>query len=428
MVEKVILGAGIAGISAAYHANKYGYKTTIYEARDSWGGLLDNFFIDRFRFDTTVHLSFAKDKYVRSIFDQTDYYEYIPVPYNYENGVWLKHPVQNNLYPISASEKVEAIKGFIERPNLDKVSNYYEWLLRQYGGYIADRYPVKYTQKYWTVHPKELSVDWVGIRMYRPNIDEVLIGALTDETPNLYYAKEMRYPQKGGFKAFLNPMVDFCDIKTKKRAIRINPKHKYVEFADGEKVYYETLISSIPLPNLVSMIDEVPLNIIEAAKKLWATSVAIVSIGFNRPDVAKHLWFYVYDESILASRVYSPNLKSPDNVPDDCSSLQFEIYFSKHRPLKIQCDNLIEHIANSIEKMDLASKNDIIVTDCRIVPFGNVVFDHGMISRREAVKKFLKTINIHTIGRFGEWAYLWSDQSLLSGKRVIDGLFNKGVK
>lgn len=425
MGGNVILGAGIAGISAAYHANKYEYKTTIYEARDSWGGLLDNFSIDGFRFDTTVHLSFTKDEYVRSIFDQTYYYEYVPVPYNYENGIWLKHPVQNNLYPLSASEKVEAIKGFIERSSLNQASNYYEWLLQQYGSYMSDRYPVRYTQKYWTVHPKRLSVDWVSIRMYRPDIEEVLIGALTNETPNTYYAKEMRYPKKGGYKAFLNPMVGFCDIKTNKRAVRINTKHKYIEFADGEKVYYETLISSIPLPDLVSMIDDIPLKIRETAKELWATSVAIVSVGFNRPDVAKHLWFYIYDESILASRVYSPNLKSPDNVPDNCSSLQFEIYFSKYKPLKIQPDNLTQHIVNSIEKMDLASKNNIVVTDCRIVPFGNVVFDHGMISRRETVKEFLKTINIYPIGRFGEWAYLWSDQSLLSGKRVIESILSK---
>jgi protoporphyrinogen oxidase len=428
MTGIVILGAGIAGISAAYHAKQYGCKTIIYEASNRCGGLLDNFTIDGFRFDKAIHLSFTKDKYVRAIFDQTEYYTHIPNPHNYDNGLWLKHPVQNNLSPLPVNEKVKAVQSFIERPKLKDGANYREFLEAQYGSYISGRYPCRYTEKYWTIPPEKLSTDWIDNRLYSPTLEEVLTGCLTDNTPNTYYAKEMRYPKEGGYKAFLNPMIDLCEIQTGKRAMRINTKFQYVEFSNSEKVYYENLISSIPLPNLIRMMDQVPENIKEAAKDLWATSIALVSVGFNRPDVSKYLWFYIYNTEINPSRAYSPSLKSPKNVPEGCSSLQFEMYFSKYRPLNIGKEHLIEHVVESIKEMRLGSEKDILFTDLRFIPFGNVVFDHGMINKRNTIKQFIISKNIYPIGRFGEWDYLWSDQSLLSGKKVVEEIIQNRKK
>jgi len=417
-----VLGGGIAGISANYHAKINGYHCEIFEAGQRYGGLLDNFQINEFRFDTAVHLSFTKDKCVRDIFDKVEYLTLKPQAYNYSNGYWLKHPVQNNLYPLPVEEKVLAVNEFINRPKKSGQENYKSWLLGQYGNYIAENYPLLYTRKYWTVDAEKLSTDWVGNRMYKPSIDEVLFGAMTDQTPNTYYAKEMRYPQIGGYRKFVESMAEECRIHLNKKAIRINLKKKKIEFADGSSNYYENLISTIPLPELVKIVSDIPNNVKDIATDLWATSVQLISIGFNRPDIAKYLWFYVYDEDIEVARAYSPNLKSQDNVPDGCSSLQFEIYHSKYKPLKMQEDALIEHIISAMKKMKLAEKNDIVITDCRNVPYANVVFDLGMVKKRNILRDYLDGMGIKTAGRFGEWDYLWSDQSLLSGKRAIESL------
>ncbi len=429
MSKIMVLGAGIAGLSAAYHGKKTGLNLNIeiFEEKASYGGLLANFILNGFRFDNAVHLSFTKDSYVRSLFDQTPYITHKPDAYNLENGKWFKHPIQNNLFPLSVEDKVQAIKSFLERPVIANPDNYQEWLFQQFGEYIAKRFPLKYTKKYWTVDANRLSTEWIGNRMYRPSLEEVLFGAMTDDTPNTYYTQEMRYPQKGGYKSFLDPMVKECAIHTNKKATLIDAKNKWVEFATGEKIFYERLISTIPLPEIIKIIKDVPDNIAVAANELWATSIALVSIGFNRPDIAKYLWFYIYDESLYASRVYSPNLKSLDNVPPGCSSLQFEIYFSKFNPLSMSSDLLVEHAINSLQLMNLANRGDIVTTDCRIIPYANVVFERGMVEIRQNVIDYLKSKEIYVAGRFGEWDYLWSDQSLLSGKKVIDSLFSTGT-
>ncbi len=427
MTGLIVLGGGIAGISAAYHARKTGREAVIYEARERWGGLLDHFTVEGFRFDHAVHFAFTDDPYLKEILYQVDYYEHDPNPYNYEGGRWLKHPVQNNLYPLPVQERVEAIKSFVDRPNMSEAANYRDWLVQQYGEAIAGRFPGTYTHKYWTVAPEVLTTDWIGCRMYRPSLDEVLFGAMTEETPLTYYVKKMRYPKTGGFRAFLDPVVQGLDIRTNKRAVQVDPRNKYVLFADGEKRHYERLVSSVPLPELISMIKDAPEPVREAAATLWATSVAIVSIGFNRPSITDFLWFYIYDRDIYPARVYSPGMKSPDNVPVGFSSLQFEIYFSKNRPLPGSPDSMIEHVAGIIEKMKLASRKEILLSDCRILPYGNVAFDHGMIRRRDQVRAYLEEVGILPVGRFGEWDYLWSDQCFLSGKKV-ESLFTSAKR
>ncbi|MCI3926321.1 FAD-dependent oxidoreductase [Paenibacillus sp. TRM 82003] len=416
----VVLGGGAAGLGAAYTAQQFGERAPIYEARERAGGLLDFFTIgEGYRFDHAVHLSFTKDPEARSIFDRTPYHTHHPTPYNYEDGVWLKHPVQNNLYPLSAEEKVEAIESFLARPPLRDGDTYRDWLISQYGRFVADRYPIRYTRKYWTVDAERLTTDWIGRRMYRPKLKEVLRGAFTSETENVYYAPEMRYPKKGGYRAFLDPLLSRCRVLTGKKAILIEAKRKRVEFADGSSVFYDKLISSLPLPVVVGLLDDVPHDVRHAATGLWATSAALVSVGLRTPHRAPSLWFYIYDEAIAAARVYSPSWKSADNAPEGASSLQFEIYFSRHKPLGMDRDTLVEHVLAAMERMGVADRSDVVATDAREIPYANVAFDEGMAERRTKVREYLSSIGISTVGRFGEWDYLWSDQSLMSGRREV---------
>ena len=72
--------------------------------------------------------------------------------------------------------------------------------------------------------------------------------------------------------------------------------------------------------------------------------------------------------------------------------------------------------------MNLCQDEDIAFIDYRLLPFGNVIFYDGMEKDRKIVKDYLHEAGIHLIGRFGEWDYLWSDQSLLSGMGYTKGV------
>ena len=84
---------------------------------------------------------------------------------------------------------------------------------------------------------------------------------------------------------------------------------------------------------------------------------------------------------------------------------------------------LVKVIEQISKVMGFDIKEDIIVSDVRFEPYANVIFDHDIYPNRRLVKKYLQANDIIPIGRFGEWAYLWSDQSLMSGvgaaKKII---------
>jgi protoporphyrinogen oxidase len=425
-MRNLILGAGIAGIAASYELKRHNIDSIILEKNNNWGGLLDNFSIDGFKFDKFIHLSFAKDEYVNNVFFKTDFIRHKPLSSNYYKGTWLKHPAQNNLYPLGDEEKNTILNDFKKRKDLEvsKISNYEEWLRVQYGDYFSENFPMVYTEKYWTVKAKELETQWVGERMYKPTLEEIERGCQTDMTPNTYYAKEMRYPKKGGYKSFLKPMVEDATIFTNHKIVSIDLENKNIYIENGVVFSFDNLISSLPLPEICKLIKNIPEKVLEASKKLNFTSGYLISLGFNKPDIVDKLWFYIYDKEILPARVYSPSLKSPDNAPEGCSSLQAEIYFNKGEKINISDEQLLEQTIQKFKEMGLFNEKDIVVKDIRSEKYANVIFDHHIYENRKIVIDCLKENDIISVGRFGEWDYFWSDQSLLSGRDGARKLIN----
>ena len=288
-----------------------------------------------------MHLSFTNDIEVRKQFDKTPYVSHLPIAYNYYNGYWLKHPVINNLAELEAEEKVRLLKSFVDRNVNAEIENYRDWLTASYGSEISKSFYEVYTRKYWTVEAEQLSTTWIGYRLNAPDIEKMLWGAFSTETGMDYYAKEMRYPMSGGYQAFIDSLAENVNIEYNKEATGIDLSQKKVMFGDGTVCHFEKLVSSIPLPKLVSITQDVPEDIKIAATQLKASKISLVSIGFNKKDIPKHLWFYIYDEDIMAARVNSPSIKSSNNVPKNCSSLQFEIY---HAPdAEVNKNEIIEN-------------------------------------------------------------------------------------
>lgn len=420
MSNNVILGAGIAGISAAYHLKQKGENSVIFEKDNDWGGLCGFLEIDGFRFDRFVHFTFAKDEKIAELFAKSSpLYAHPPVSYNYWRGCWLKHPAQNNLAPLPIEEKVKIIDSFVNRPRKDvaEISDYAEWLRVQYGDYFAENFPFAYTRKYWGVEAKQLETKWVGNRLHVSPLPEVLRGAFAEQQENFYYTKFMNYPKKGGFRSIMNECRKGLDIRLNKKAVRIDTAVKQVEFADGTVENYDNLISSLPLPEIIKMISDVPENVQNAAKQLRWTCGYQVSLGFNRPDVAKYLWFYIYDEDVPPARVYSPNLKSPDNAPEGCSSLQAEIFFANGAKV-VDKNIILQKTVEKLKEICQFNDSDVVVKDIRFEPYANIIFTPEIYESRKVVREWLQARDIKTIGRFGEWDYLWSHQAFESGMKV----------
>lgn len=249
--QNIIIGAGIAGLGAAHALKLKGEDSLVLEKDETWGGLCGCFEIDGFRFDRFVHFSFSKDARVNDIFFQTPFLKHTPNPSNIYHRKWIKHPAQNNLYPLSEDEKKLIVDDFMKRKSVEEVlnrkgTNYEEWLRCQFGNYFAEHFPMVYTRKYWMKEAKALRTEWIGSRLYQPSVEEVIAGCKAEDSRVAYYAKEMRYPTQGGYRTFFEPLAREAHIQYRTGVTSIDPSLHIVKDSEGRAYRYKRLIASAP--------------------------------------------------------------------------------------------------------------------------------------------------------------------------------------
>jgi len=421
----VVLGSGMAGFGAANILHSEGLRPVVYERSPYYGGHTASFVDKGFLFDLGPHISFTKDERIQKLLAGyvDDKYEAVQVKLdNYWKGLRLTHPVQLHLNGLPHDLIIEVISDFVKEHNAPepKVANYEEWLIASYGRKFAETFPMTYARKYHTTDAKNMSTDWLGPRMYRPSLQEMLRGALGPWSPEVHYITNFRYPTHGGFVSYLKDFPRIADITLEHEVVGIDPKAKQIRFSNGVTVGYSALVSSIALPALIPMIAGVPQDVVAAARRLACTTCVLVNVGVNRAELSEGQITYIYDEDIAFTRLSFPHMLSKANAPDGCGSIQAEVYFSdKYRPLQQTSEQIIERVIADLRRCNILRDSDeIMFRGARTVRYANVVFD---LERAEAVKTvhgYLDDIGINYCGRYGDWGYMWTDESFISGERA----------
>ncbi|MGB3209934.1 MAG: NAD(P)-binding protein [Desulforhopalus sp.] len=423
--EVIVLGAGMAGLGAGHFLSSQGISAAIYDRNPYYGGHAASSNINGFVFDEGPHISFTANKKLQKLFSESvnTRFEILQARVNnYWQGYWFKHPAQCNLYGLPHELVVEIIDDFIKAQNSksSEIKNYKEWLYANFGKAFAENFPMKYGLKYHTTSAENMSIDWIGPRLYRPDVKEVLRGALTRYTPEVHYVDNFRYPTSGGFVSFLKIFTGEGNFQGDHELINLDPHTKIIEFANGKQIPYDKIISSIPLPELVRRITGVPPHVIKASEDLACTSCIVVTIGINRQDISEAHWSYFYDDDFCFSRLSFPHMQSPNNVPSGTGSIQAEIYFSKkYKPVDRSADDCIEPVLRDLKRCGLVKESDkIVFTHAKIIQYANIIFDLDRTTALEVVHDYLDEIGVSYCGRYGEWGYHWTDQSFVSGEKA----------
>jgi protoporphyrinogen oxidase len=426
MKRVVILGAGMSGFGAAHRLHSKGIRPVMYDQMPYPGGHTASFtFEPGFTFDNGPHVSFTKNIYIQDLFAESVQGEYESVSYNLNNywrGYWIKHPAQSNLHGLPKDLIVKIIKDFADvnyGPDRE-VRNYEDWLLASYGATFARTFPMEYTAKYWTTEARNLTTGWLGPRMHRPKFEEVLFGAFSQESPSVHYITEFRYPRRNGFGAYLSMFIPKPELRLGQKVTGIDAKKKVLRFGPGKTDNYQSLISSIALPDLILLIDDVPVDVVEAVGKLACSSCVLVNVGIDRHDVSDAHISYFYDRDICFSRLSFPHNMSRNNVPPGTSSIQAEVYYSsKYKPMLQKPEDHVQPVVADLRKCGLVHPDDrIIHSNHHVIPYANVIFDHDREKALAIVHGYLDDIGIAYCGRYGRWEYIWTDEAFVSGEEA----------
>jgi len=424
MPNIIILGTGMAGFGAAYRLHAEGIAPVMYDKNAYHGGHTASFrYESGFLFDVGPHISFTKDPRIQDLLaDSVDQqYETVQVSLNnYWHGHWPRHPVQLHLYGLPEDLIVKVISDFAEERQAPErpVANYADWLLASFGRTFAESFPMQYTRKYHTTTSENMSTDWLGPRIYRPTLEEVLRGALSPSAPQIHYITHFRYPSNGGFMSYLTKFVPLGNLKLSHELVSIEPRTRCLTFSSGLVTHYDALISSVPLPDLVRMIQGVPSDISDAAQRLACSTCVLVNIGVNRQDLSSAHVTYFYDEDICFSRLGFPHMLSASNALPGTGSIQAEVYFSdKYKPFTGSPEDWIEPVIRDLRRCGLLQEQDqILCRKAMLLRYANVIFDLDRAAALDAVHGYLDDLGIAYCGRYGDWGYMWTDESFKSGE------------
>jgi len=427
----------MAGLGAGHALDAAGLPFVCYDGNPHMGGHTWSFrYPNGFVFDEGGHISFTKNAHVRDLLASNIRGRHEEPQLridNYWHGRRITHPVQCNLKGLPPELIVAIIRDFVavrDAP-LAPSANYAQWLHQAYGKTFAETFPMTYGRKYHTVAMDQLTTDWIGPRMYRPSLDEIVYGAVAGQRQSVHYVDTFRYPSTGGFLSYLEPFAERFDMRLGHRLVGLDPRQRVLRFANGAAAPYERVISSIPLPELVPMIDGAPGEVRAAAQRLAFTSVVLVNLGVARADLSDTHITYFYDEDIAFSRVNLPHMFSAGNAPPGCGTIQVEFYFSdKYKPLAAPPERFIAPAVAGLRRCGFLREDDtILLQDAALCRYANVIYDHDRAPALAVIQGFLREAGIDCCGRYGNWDHAWTDEAFVSGETaaqaVIDTLGRK---
>jgi protoporphyrinogen oxidase len=313
---------------------------------------------------------------------------------------------------------VRALTELVEAQTRSAVepADYRAWCLAQYGTYLTETFYDEFTAKYWRVPTAELATDWLGGRLLPSQLPRIVRGAFGQPDESQAVFAQFRYPARGGFFGFFEPLYRDLPVHYRERAVEIDPRRRRVAFASGRVEGYETLVSTVPLPKLVGLVKDAPAEVRAAAARLRHTQLLCVNVIVDRPRLTDCHWFYAYDREVEFSRVSVPSNLAPGSVPAGRTALQAEVFRRCDEPFDPAA--LAERTAAQLGDVLGFGPGEVVEAGHVVVPHAYVISDHARAVAVTAIRSWLADRGILTAGLYGRWKYIWSDEAFRQGRET----------
>jgi len=423
-----IIGAGLTGLSTAWHLGR-GRQHAIFDQQDAIGGLCRSPSLDGFTFDHTGHLLHLRDGYTRSLIGRLLSGRLRKIERNaaiFCKGRYLPFPFQANLHGLPQDDLLECLEGFIragERKHPPRRQDtFHGWVTSAFGPGMARHFFLPYNEKLFCRSLRRITADWTDWSVPRPSLAEVLRGALGQVNTGMGYNASFWYPEAGGIQVLPEALArKVRTIELGRRLVSVRLRERRLVFQDGTEQPYEKLISTMPLPRLLKLLDYVPERFAPAGRRLTASAVHNINIGINRAGVSPYHWIYFPEREFPFYRVGFYSNFTPHMAPPHASSLYIEIASRSGAALDYAA--LREAALEGLQRCRLLRRGDRIVAEqYNRIDCGYVVFDRFRQQQLPGLLAWLKKQGIISAGRYGSWTYCSMDDNILQGRAIAEAL------
>ena len=427
--QDVILGAGLTGLTAAYTFAEAGETSWVVLERESRvGGHAATVSVEGYSFDLGPHILFASDpemaRLIRELLGSNLREQARRAGiYHEAYDLYTRFPFQAHLHglpvPLVRDCLVDLVHAVERRARGEFAPrNYEEWMRGVFGDAISDRLMIPYARKLWTVEPSEMEFSWIHRRVPTPDVERIVLGALTDDVEQIGATAAFWYPWEGGAEALPRALAERIDgIELGRELVELDVDTRTLRLADGDELGFRQLVWTLPLTLLPDLCGSLPQHVREACGRLRYQGILNINLGVDRPELSDFHWVYFYEDGFPFHRLSFPGMFSPNNVPAGKSSVATEVAFRPGEPP--DHERAVEETIAALRRSGILRVEDRIeLVNVQEIAPAYVIYDLEHAATVEVVRGWLAEQGISSAGRFGEWGYLNMDQAMASGRRA----------
>jgi protoporphyrinogen oxidase len=447
--DVVILGAGLAGLSAGYILSKAGRGAIVLEADSKVGGLAKTVTYGEFKFDLGGHRFITGSKrlehFVREILNG-DLLVVQRKSKIYVLNRYFDYPLRpaNAIFSLGLATTVRIITDYCRekvknRRDPSDIVSLEDWVISRFGRKIFDLYFREYSEKVWGIDCRKISSEWVAQRITKLSLWAAIKRAFFKFSGGdiRTLSNKFMYPSMGigQISDRLRKAIEEQNrVATNTRAVQMKHHDSLVKSGiaenDGHLYNYEAreFVSTVPLTKLVQMLRPVPeKEILEAASRLRYRSIVLVTIMLNRERVTDLTWIYVPEREIPLGRIHEPKNWSLNTAPKGKTHIVSEYFcFTGDAIWSFSDEELVSMTVEQLEKLGFMHEGEVI--DSCIVRVANAypVLEVGYRQHYHVVLNYLQTFkNLHIGGRTGMFKYYNMDHAMESGILVGENIIKR---
>jgi protoporphyrinogen oxidase len=445
--DVVIIGAGPAGLTAAWQLAKAGRHSTVLEADTVVGGISRTVEREGWRFDIGGHRFFTKVPAVEALWHEIlpdgDFLTRPRLSRIYYRNRFFDYPLKasNALRNLGVMEAARCVGSYVWaqiRPPKDQ-TNFEGWVSARFGTRLYRIFFKTYTEKVWGVPATEIQADWAAQRIKNLSLGRAVLNSLAPRRNQKDVAsliEEFQYPKLGPGMMWekATELVRGAGSHVVMQTPVVSIRHEggratsVVAERDGQVVEYPAthVVSSMPLPGLALAMDPpVPPEVEAAARGLSFRDFLTVALVVPAEDGFPDNWIYVHSPDVRLGRIQNFGSWSPHLVKDGRTCLGLEYFVFEGDDLwTAPDDELIELGTTELARLGLLDPSRVQGGYVVRMPKAYPVYDETYQANVDVMRQWLaaNAANVFPVGRNGMHKYNNQDHSMLTAMLSVENI------